>query len=75
MLQYINGFSCILNQKQNSVVLSLCQDEPVPTYKKQGEILDQKINDVASLVMDVECAKALGGSLLQLFADIPKDNK
>ena len=67
MLQYVNGFSGICNEENNNLILKFVQNEP-SVSEKEGEVKFE-MHDVASLVMDYDCAIELVKYLATVLAD------
>lgn len=62
MLQYVDGFSCSLNQETGSLALRFTQKEPIVPDEGDITLIE---HDVASLVMTKETA----GALYQFLSD------
>lgn len=73
MLQYANSFTCTVNENKNTVVIHFKQNEPIfPDNDVQN--MDFATHDIASLVLDYECAQQLIVSLASLMPDtVPED--
>ena len=68
MLQYVNGFSCSLNETKDALVIHFIQNEPtIPN--EEGEV-EVEVNKIASIVMESSCALELMKSLAQLYEEI-----
>ena len=67
MLQYVNGFSCHLNEAKDTLVLHFIQKEPTLIENDDVETVELVTNKVASIVMDSDCAQGLISSIAQLY--------
>lgn len=66
MLQYVNGFSCALNNKINDFVIEFLQTSPTFEDDNDNEAMCET---VVSLVMPKEVAENLSKALLELLHD------
>ncbi len=73
MLQYVDGFSCSLNQESRSLVIHFTQKEPII---KDGENnIAITVNPVASIIMEKNSAAALLALLQEVYGtDIESEN-
>lgn len=69
MLQYVDGFACSLNESKDKMVIKFVQSEPIfPDDEEGGEIEIVK-NQIASIVIDTDCARGLISSLAQMLEE------
>lgn len=73
MLQYVDGFSCHLNESKDTLVLHFTQKEPMIVENGEEESVEVVTNKIASIVMDSNCAQGLISVIAQLF-DTPNEN-
>lgn len=74
MLQYINSFSCHLNESNDTMVLHFMQKEPTIVENDGKEEVKLITNEIASIVMNTDCAKGLISSLSQLYSTSEENN-
>jgi|GEM_PF-1032263 len=67
MTTYTNGFSCLTNETSNECILEFAQN--IPVFNENGEVIDTKREEVASLIMLPETALALASAISNLLAD------
>lgn len=72
MLNYVDGFSCSLNQSTKSLVIHFTQKEPVV---KDDNDIDLVLNPVTSIIMEQDSAKALLALLNDIYADEPSEEE
>ena len=68
MLQYVNCFSCISAKKRDSIVIHFDQNEPLASPGAKGENVPERTHNIASIIMDRECAEALVNVLGQMLS-------
>jgi hypothetical protein len=68
MLQYVDGFSCSLNQNSNSLVIHFTQKEPI--VKENNEV-QTVVNPITSIIMEKDSARALLSVLQDVYGDAP----
>lgn len=71
MLQYVDGFTCSVNEEKSNIVIHFKQTEPV-IDEESGDV-STITNNIASIIMDSDCAQGLVNSLagfLQAKEDI-----
>lgn len=66
MLNYVDGFSCSLNQSTKSIVIHFTQKEPVV---KEADNIEVVLNPITSIIMEQDSAKALLSLLNDIYAD------
>lgn len=67
MLQYVNGFSCALNEEKEEFILNFVQRFPKIKDGKMENETDVEV--VSSLVMDMQIAKRLKNALGEMLED------
>jgi hypothetical protein len=67
MLQYVDGFSCSLNQDSGSIVIHFTQKEP--HIEESTEKMNIVSNPVASIIMEKHSAIALLSILQDVYGD------
>ena len=67
MLQYVNGFLGICNEEKESLILKFVQNDP-SKVNQDGE-LDFETHEIASMIMDYDCAFELVKYLAGVLAD------
>lgn len=67
MLQYVNSFSCSLSETKDTLVIHFIQNEPTIPDLDDNTRVEIVRHDIASVIMDSDCAKGLMSSLNQLF--------
>lgn len=67
MLQYVDGFSCSLNQESNSIVIHFTQKEPV-IEEVTGNVTEI-VNPVTSIIMEKSSASALLSILQNIYGN------
>ena len=67
MLQYVNSFSCITSEADNSFVLRLLQN--VPVFSEDPDKMDTELIEVTSVVMSIDAAKSLAGLIQSLITN------
>lgn len=72
MLNYVDGFSCSLNQSTKSLVIHFTQKEPVV---KDNDNIDLVLNPVTSIIMEQDSAKALLALLNDIYAGEPSEEE
>lgn len=72
MLNYVDGFSCSLNQTTKSLVIHFTQKEPVV---KADDDIDVVLNPITSIIMEQDSAKALLALLTDIYSDKPTETK
>jgi len=75
MLQYVNSFSCTQNKQSGTVVIHFLQNEPVFSETEDGDA-DTVIreHEIASIILEEDCAQALVSSLTELFESTSEDD-
>lgn len=68
MLQYVDGFSCSLNQTSGSLVIHFTQKEPL-IDETTGNV-DVVSNPVTSIIMEKSSATALLAMLQNVYGDV-----
>ncbi len=66
MLQYVNSFACTANETKKNIVINLIQNEPIIPDDDEEEITSIP-NEIASIIMDEDCARSLAESILHFF--------
>lgn len=67
MLQYVNSFSCSLSETKDTLIIHFVQNEPtIPDFDNDSHV-EVLRHDIASIIMDNDCAKGLMSSLEKLF--------
>lgn len=70
MLQYVDGFTCAVNTKKDTLTIKFVQNEPVfPASDTEPENVKTNVIDIASVVMTRESAKALLDSIADLLSE------
>lgn len=67
MLQYVNGFSCSLNNAKNTLVIHFNQEEPIVVGEGENSELQTISHEISSIVMDSESARQLLEMITQLL--------
>lgn len=67
MLQYVDGFSCSLNQESGSLVIHFTQKEPV-IEESTGNV-NLVLNPITSIIMEKSSAQALLSLLQDVYGD------
>lgn len=67
MLQYTNGFQGLSNEEKESIILKFVQNDP-SIINEDGD-LDFDTHEVASLIMDYDCAIELLKYLVGVLAN------
>ena len=70
MLQFVDSFYCAYNTQKGNYVIKLRQEEPIENIP--GSEPTVQTNEIASIILDKECALTLANAILQ-FQD-PSDN-
>ena len=73
MLQYVNSFACTKNEQSGTVIIRFTQNEPIFVETDDGVETSFKENEIANIVMEEDCAKALFSSITELLEDSPID--
>lgn len=68
MLQYVDGFTCAVNNRKDALIIKFIQNDPILS-RDDDDPKNVKINniEIASIVMTYEAAKALLNSLNDLM--------
>lgn len=67
MLQYVDSFTCVVNDNKSAMVIRLYQQEPVVTGTDDDvENVEIIRHEIASIVMPYDCAISLSESLGEL---------
>lgn len=66
MLQYVDNVSCSLNETKDTLVIHFKQNEPIVS-ETDGKSIQIVTHDIASVVMDSDCAKGLVAIINQLY--------
>ncbi len=75
MFQYVNSFACASNPKQDSVVIRFRQTVPlIDSDTDENGNLPEETCQIASLIMDTKCAKALVDMLGSILTKLPDSN-
>lgn len=71
MLQYVNSFTCTRNEQTGTVIIHFNQNEPIVAETESGLDTVIKEHEIASIVLEEDCIKALFSSLADLFDNSP----
>lgn len=67
MLQYVDSFTCSATENMDVISIKFIQHEPFAELNEnQEEVIRTQTNEVASVVMSLDCAKGL----LNLLSDL-----
>lgn len=66
MLQYVNQFSCAINDRHTECVMNFLQERPA--LDAAGKIVGVETQVVSSIVMTTQCAQNMLGVVQQLVA-------
>lgn len=70
MLQFVNEFTCSVDEQGKTTVIHFKQNEPVIETGDDGtEQVIIKKNDIASVVMDSDGARALSNLITQVLEE------
>ncbi len=72
MLNYVDGFSCSLNQTSKSLVIHFSQKEPIINGNDDIDIV---VNPITSIIMEPDSAKALLALLTDIYGDDLSENE
>jgi len=72
MYQYANGYSCAMDNDKNTVVLHFRQSGP--KFGRDGTVEETEVVPVASIIMNLDMAHALGKSLCSLIEEADEED-
>lgn len=67
MLQFINGFSCAMDQEKEELIITFVQQ--VPEIGEDGKATTVKVEEVVKLVMGKVTAQNLSDGLAEILTD------
>ena len=73
MLQYVNAFACTVNEDSRTLVVHFIQNEPFFS-EENGEVITVE-NEIASVVMEQECAKNFAETLANFYVSSKQDTE
>lgn len=72
MFQYTNSYNCAIANDRSTVILHFSQRLPSVS---SGELGEQEITPIASVIMDTDVAAELGKALCELTAKSAPDDE
>ena len=67
MYQYTNGYNCAIDTGRQMVSIRFFQN--IPSFDEKGDLSDSEIEEVTSIVMSMDMARALGNALSSIMED------